>query len=315
MSDSPTIPEAAATPPVAASVTRKRKHLVESAGYWFNGAFKAGLGKAEALMTMENAYNHVENALFASREEVNALRASLAQAEQQIADAADAFKRIRSLVGASDNDAMPAESYVERVVIDRDRLQARVAEIQADLHSTERLLDHCSIKDRDSQDEQPWSLSDRISHLLHSLAQVEKERGNALNDTSFKTVLHQRDMAQKDRDRLQARVVELEKARDGILRGNSELVDRMESERLARQRAESELAALKEESSKSVGIVGCCVAIGSKDGIDGTERVTIMTTKAEIIRAQEHYGSGFYLLQCEVRLLDLSMVDAARKQP
>ena len=43
----------------------KRKHLVKSAAYWFNSARKAqNKGKMdEALMCMENAYNHVENAL------------------------------------------------------------------------------------------------------------------------------------------------------------------------------------------------------------------------------------------------------------
>lgn len=45
----------------------KREHLVESAAYWFDAAREAqDKGQmAEALMCMENAYNHVENALAA----------------------------------------------------------------------------------------------------------------------------------------------------------------------------------------------------------------------------------------------------------
>lgn len=40
-----------------------RKHLVESAAYWFRNAFAEGQTKAGAIHSMENAYNHVENAL------------------------------------------------------------------------------------------------------------------------------------------------------------------------------------------------------------------------------------------------------------
>ena len=41
-----------------------REHLVKSAGYWFNKArdHQCEGELAEALMAMENAYNHVENA-------------------------------------------------------------------------------------------------------------------------------------------------------------------------------------------------------------------------------------------------------------
>jgi len=50
--------------------TPKRKHLVQSAGYWFDAARKAQLDgeMAVALIAMENAYNHVENALAGERE-------------------------------------------------------------------------------------------------------------------------------------------------------------------------------------------------------------------------------------------------------
>lgn len=51
-------------PPKPEPVQTERKHLVESAGYWFNGA---GLIPARAaVFSMENAYNHVENALAAA---------------------------------------------------------------------------------------------------------------------------------------------------------------------------------------------------------------------------------------------------------
>lgn len=47
-----------------------RKHLVESAGFWFKGAYeKASKGQYhEALFCMENAYNHVENAVYAYKQ-------------------------------------------------------------------------------------------------------------------------------------------------------------------------------------------------------------------------------------------------------
>lgn len=58
----------------------KRQHLIQSAGYWFEGSRKAQReGKsAEAVSHMENAYNHVENALAA----VTAERDKLAAATQ-----------------------------------------------------------------------------------------------------------------------------------------------------------------------------------------------------------------------------------------
>jgi len=48
------------------------------------------------------------------------------------------------------------------------------------------------------------------------------------------------------------------------------------------------------------GVVGKCVAIGTRRG---QPRITVETTEEEIKRAQQEYDSGFYLLQCEVRLL------------
>lgn len=46
----------------------KREHIVSSAGYWFRAArYHQDKGElSEALMCMENAYNHVENALAAA---------------------------------------------------------------------------------------------------------------------------------------------------------------------------------------------------------------------------------------------------------
>ena len=41
----------------------KRKHLIQSAEYWYNSAKVEGTSKAEAVIAMEQAYNHVENAL------------------------------------------------------------------------------------------------------------------------------------------------------------------------------------------------------------------------------------------------------------
>ena len=45
---------------------KNRKHLVVSAGYWFNSAHtdKQDYSSAERLLAMENAYNHVEGALW-----------------------------------------------------------------------------------------------------------------------------------------------------------------------------------------------------------------------------------------------------------
>jgi hypothetical protein len=50
---------------------KERKHAVESAGYWFRWARKAQEegNMSEALMFMENAYNHTEGALVALRRE------------------------------------------------------------------------------------------------------------------------------------------------------------------------------------------------------------------------------------------------------
>jgi len=56
----PTTPEATPIP--------KRRHLIESAGYWFKASRKSQkeMRFSEAILAMENAYNHVENALAAS---------------------------------------------------------------------------------------------------------------------------------------------------------------------------------------------------------------------------------------------------------
>lgn len=49
---------------------RERSHVLASAGYWFQGSRNAQNDghNAEAVMFMENAYNHVENALAAAIE-------------------------------------------------------------------------------------------------------------------------------------------------------------------------------------------------------------------------------------------------------
>lgn len=53
---------------------KERPHILPSAGYWFKGSRKAqDAGQhAEAVMCMENAYNHVENALAAARDFIEA---------------------------------------------------------------------------------------------------------------------------------------------------------------------------------------------------------------------------------------------------
>lgn len=53
-----------------------RKHLVLTAAYWFKQSDKMRKASqmGQALLAMENAYNHVENALAAARDELTALR-------------------------------------------------------------------------------------------------------------------------------------------------------------------------------------------------------------------------------------------------
>jgi hypothetical protein len=70
---------------------------------------------------------------------------------------------------------------------DRAELKRRVEELEkerdvalAQVYSSERLLDHVGVKDRDSADEQPWSLSDRISHLIFECDKLKRE-GDAGN--------------------------------------------------------------------------------------------------------------------------------------
>jgi hypothetical protein len=50
------------------SATPKRKHLVQSAAYWFDASRvqQQNGNHAHAILGMENAYNHVENALAAA---------------------------------------------------------------------------------------------------------------------------------------------------------------------------------------------------------------------------------------------------------
>lgn len=51
-----------------------RKHLVETAGFWFKASRKEqeNGNLAHALLNMENAYNHVENALYAAHNSATA---------------------------------------------------------------------------------------------------------------------------------------------------------------------------------------------------------------------------------------------------
>ncbi len=51
-----------------------RKHLVPSAECWFRTAHGPDKTKADAILHMENAYNHVENALAATNDELSQLR-------------------------------------------------------------------------------------------------------------------------------------------------------------------------------------------------------------------------------------------------
>lgn len=69
-----------------------RPHLVLSAGYWFEGGRKAmRAGDAGACMIrMENAYNHVENALYAEREQSNAMAPLLKKVLMEYYPALDA---------------------------------------------------------------------------------------------------------------------------------------------------------------------------------------------------------------------------------
>jgi nucleotide-binding universal stress UspA family protein len=53
-----------------------RQHVCQSAGYWYEGAAKAE-SHAEVRSCLQNAYNHVENALYAERRQTEALAAAL----------------------------------------------------------------------------------------------------------------------------------------------------------------------------------------------------------------------------------------------
>jgi len=50
----------------------ERKHLVKSAGYWFNQAKNPSgvISKEDAILAMEQAYNHLENTLYFLLEKV-----------------------------------------------------------------------------------------------------------------------------------------------------------------------------------------------------------------------------------------------------
>lgn len=52
----------------------ERKHLVQSAGHWHKSAHMSYRSKAGAVFAMENAYNHVENALAAAVRHIHNLR-------------------------------------------------------------------------------------------------------------------------------------------------------------------------------------------------------------------------------------------------
>lgn len=60
--------------------------------------------------------------------------ASIASLAEQINDAKEAFQRIRALVGATDNDPMPCEHYVEMKVAS---LTSRLEEAEKDLAEKE----------------------------------------------------------------------------------------------------------------------------------------------------------------------------------
>jgi hypothetical protein len=53
-----------------------RKHLVQSAAYWYKSAHLSFRSHGGAVFAMENAYNHVENALAAALRQLHSLSAA-----------------------------------------------------------------------------------------------------------------------------------------------------------------------------------------------------------------------------------------------
>lgn len=49
-------------------LVNQRKHIVDTAGYWYRGAYADDTPRDERLLCMANAYNHAENALLAALE-------------------------------------------------------------------------------------------------------------------------------------------------------------------------------------------------------------------------------------------------------
>lgn len=94
-----------------------RKHLVMTAGYWFEGSRKSQReGKSgEAVMCMENAYNHVENALYAAN-------AHIAEVERENRNLNETVARLTSELGKAESQA----------TAQHDAALARVKELEDD---------------------------------------------------------------------------------------------------------------------------------------------------------------------------------------
>lgn len=114
--------------------TPKRTHLIQSAGYWFEGSRKAAReGKsAEAVFHMENAYNHVENALYAARKELTTVRAALEATEKE----RDEFQSRLTSEWAIAIERDTALAELAKVKTERDGLDEDVSAQRSDI--TER---------------------------------------------------------------------------------------------------------------------------------------------------------------------------------
>lgn len=54
-----------------------RQHIVRSAAYWYEGASDPDASPGERMMALRSAYDHVENALAAERQQTAALADAL----------------------------------------------------------------------------------------------------------------------------------------------------------------------------------------------------------------------------------------------
>lgn len=74
-----------------------RKHLVKSAGYWYNGAQEERTNGNESIayLAYENAYNHVENALAAALDIIKEL-GEYGEKEWDETDFKEGYKKVNS---------------------------------------------------------------------------------------------------------------------------------------------------------------------------------------------------------------------------